>query len=190
MSTRIIVASGAAVLLLVSACASSKSTTSAGGGGGSTAPASASASASASAQAGAVTISMTGPTLTGADRKTLYTNTVDTMTKISCTGECATEWPPVTGTAKPGAGLEASKFGTATRPDGTKQVTFDGHPLYEFKGDSAAGDKKGEGLKDGGGTWHVATTSGAAAPAPSTDDSSGGGGSSGGGDSSGGGYSY
>lgn len=168
MSTRILVASGVAVLALVAACSSSsKSTTSAGGSGrSSTQP------ASSAGPAAAVTISVTGTTLMGADGRTLYENTVDTMTKISCTGSCASEWPPVIGTPKIGSGLDASKFGTATRPDGTKQVTFDGHPLYLFDEDKAAGDKKGEGIADGGGKWHVATTSGAAASSPASDDSS------------------
>lgn len=168
MSTRILVASGVAVVALVAACSSSssKNTTSAGAGGSSTRP------SSAAAQGGAVTISMTGSTLTAADGRTLYENTVDTASKISCIGECATEWPPLTGTPKAAAGVDASKLGTATRPDGTKQVSFDGHPLYTFDQDKAAGEKKGDGIADGGGKWHVATASGAASSAPTSEDSS------------------
>jgi len=155
MSTRILVASGAAVLTLVSACSSSK-------GGGSSQP------ASSGAQGGAVTISLTGSTLTGAGGRTIYANTVDTASKISCTGSCAKAWPPVTGTPKAGSGVDASKFGTASRPDGTKQVTYDGHPLYEFSEDKAAGDKKGQGVKDEGGSWHAATVSGTPASGPAS----------------------
>lgn len=143
MSTRILVASGAAVLALVAAC-SDKSSTSAGGGG-SAGP--------------AITISMAGSTLTGAGGRTLYDNTLDTASKISCTGECAIAWPPVIGTPTAGNGVDARKLGTVSRPDGTKQVTYNGHPLYEFKQDLAADDKKGEGIADGGGNWHVATLS-------------------------------
>jgi hypothetical protein len=51
-------------------------------------------------------------------------------------------------------------LGTATRPDGTTQATFDGHPLYEFAADKAPGDHKGEGIDDQGGSWHAATVSG------------------------------
>ena len=168
MSTRTLVASGVAILALVTAC-SSKSTSggSGGGGGGSSQPAGAAAQS--------VVISATGPTLVNASGQTLYANTVDTMSKITCTGQCATAWPPVTGTPKAGAGVDASKLGTAKRPDGTTQVTFDGHPLYLFAKDTAAGDMKGEGVADQGGTWHVATLTGlpgggasAPASAPST----------------------
>ena len=172
MSTRILLTSGAALLALVTACSSSSK--GGGGGGGSSQP------ASTGTQAGAVTISMTGSTLTGPGGRTLYANTVDTTTKFSCTGACASVWPPLTGTATAGSGVDASKLGTATRPDGTKQVTYDGHPLYEFKDDKAAGDKKGEGIKDEGGKWHVATQSGTPASAPGSSAPSGGGGSSGG----------
>jgi predicted lipoprotein with Yx(FWY)xxD motif len=151
MSARILTTSGAAVLLLVAACSSNKPS----GSGGSSQP-----PASSGAAGGAFTISATGATLTGPNGRTLYANTVDTVTKITCIDACVQEWPPVTGTATAGNGVDASKFGTATRPDGTTQVTYDGHPLYEFAEDKKAGDMKGEGIKDEGGKWHVATVSG------------------------------
>jgi predicted lipoprotein with Yx(FWY)xxD motif len=157
MSTRILIASGAALLALLTAC-SSKGT----GGGGSSQPAGAGAQS--------VVISSTGSTLVNASGLTLYANTVDTASKITCTGQCTSTWPPVTGSPKAGAGVDASKLGTAKRPDGTTQVTFDGHPLYLFTKDTAAGDMKGEGVADQGGTWHVATQSGipGASSAPSS----------------------
>jgi predicted lipoprotein with Yx(FWY)xxD motif len=177
MAIRVLLFSGAAVLTLATACSSS------GGGGGSSQPAAAPpASQPAASQpaakpaAGVVMISMNGSTITGPDGHTLYANTVDTATKITCVGACASTWPPVTGTAKAGSGVDAAKLGTATRPDGTKQVTLNGHPLYEFSGDTAAGDKHGDGIADGGGTWHVASLN--AATAPSAPANSGGGGSS------------
>lgn len=185
MSTRILLAAGAAVLTFVAAC-SSKSSDSGGSSPGS-ASVSAGAPASSGAAAGTVTISLTGSTLTGPDGHTLYANTVDTVAKISCTGECAQEWPPVTGTPNAGSGVDAGKLGTADRPDGTKQVTWDGHPLYEFAEDKAPGDKNGDGVADEGGTWHLATltTAPASGPAsaPSTSDNHGG-------SSSGTGYNY
>jgi predicted lipoprotein with Yx(FWY)xxD motif len=103
---------------------------------------------------------VSGGALTGADGRTLYANTVDTISKITCVGACAALWPPVAGPATAGSGVEASKLGTADRPDGTKQATYNGHPLYLFSEDKAAGDKKGEGIDDAGGRWHVATVSG------------------------------
>jgi len=170
MSTRILAASGAAVLALVAACSSS-STRAGGGGGyggggyGGGGGGGSSQATPASPQAGAVTISLTGSTLTGPDGRTLYENTLDTASTISCTGACAKAWPPVTGPAKAGSGVQASRLATITRPDGTTQVSFDGHPLYEFTADQSPGDTKGEGVADGGGTWHVATLSGPGAGA-------------------------
>jgi predicted lipoprotein with Yx(FWY)xxD motif len=73
----------------------------------------------------------------------------------------------------------SSKLATLTRPDGSKQVTLNGAPLYTFSFDHAAGDLKGNGFKDTFNgvhfTWHAATVTGAAAPAPSASASSGGG---------------
>ena len=52
--------------------------------------------------------------------------------------------------------------GFTTRTDGTKQVTYGGHPLYYYKGDTAPGQNKGNGLNAAGGLWHEITTSGSA----------------------------
>ncbi len=103
---------------------------------------------------------------------TLYEFTPDSAGTSTCTGDCAANWPPLESSAAPsvGTGLTASDFGTITRADGSSQVTFDGHPLYHFAGDSAAGDTKGQGLA---GKWYVvgaegtmigAGTTGAASP--------------------------
>ena len=46
---------------------------------------------------------------------------------------------------------------TITRPDGRRQVTFDGHPLYRYSADAGAGATNGDGVKDKFGTWHLAT---------------------------------
>jgi predicted lipoprotein with Yx(FWY)xxD motif len=66
----------------------------------------------------------------------------------------------VTGTPKAGAGANAADFGTITRPDGTKQVTYKGHPLYRFAKDGDAGDAYGEGVKAFGADWYVLAPSG------------------------------
>lgn len=119
--------------------------------------------------------------LTAPDGKTLYYNTVDTKSSIKCVANCASEWPPLAGKAEPGAGLDDEDFATVNRPDGTVQITFYGHPLYEFSGDSGPGQTSGNGLSDEGGHWVVATpeqAEHASSPAPSssmTSESSGGG---------------
>jgi predicted lipoprotein with Yx(FWY)xxD motif len=50
------------------------------------------------------------------------------------------------------AGLKAEDFGTITRPNGAKQTTFHGYPLYYWANDTAAGDTKGHGFD---GAWFV-----------------------------------
>lgn len=68
-------------------------------------------------------------------------------------------WPAVPATDAPtvGAGLDASKVGTQTQADGTKQVTYNGHLLYTFQNDSAPGDAKGQAL---GGVWFTLSPAG------------------------------
>ncbi|HEV3368818.1 MAG TPA: hypothetical protein VG074_04590 [Acidimicrobiales bacterium] len=65
---------------------------------------------------------------------TVYTYSKDAKNHSTCTGTCALDWPPVLTTAAPQAtaGLTKSSMGTITRPDGTKQLTFDGKPLYLY----------------------------------------------------------
>jgi predicted lipoprotein with Yx(FWY)xxD motif len=67
----------------------------------------------------------------------------------------------VVGKASAGAGLAAGDFGTVSRGSST-QITYQGHPLYEFSSDSKPGDEKGAGLTDQGGTWHPAGASASA----------------------------
>jgi len=90
----------------------------------------------------------------------LYLYTPDTTSKPTCVGGCATAWPPAvaTGTPSAGAGIDASKLTTTARVDGSKQLAYNGHPLYRFKGDAKAGDVTGQGE---GGVWFLVTPAGA-----------------------------
>jgi predicted lipoprotein with Yx(FWY)xxD motif len=74
--------------------------------------------------------------------------------------QCATAWPPlkIAANGKVEATLMGT-FGIVKRADGTDQVTFNGHPLYEFIKDTAPGQTNGEGITAFGGTWHVAKAS-------------------------------
>jgi predicted lipoprotein with Yx(FWY)xxD motif len=72
---------------------------------------------------------------------TLYLFEKDQGTTTACTGGCAKAWPPFTGTATAGDGIDASKLGSANG-----QVTYNGHLLYYFAADKAAGDANGVGL--------------------------------------------
>ncbi len=73
----------------------------------------------------------------------------------ACTGACAVNWPPlrVRGTPLVGSGAKPSDVGTTTRPDGTSQLTYNGHPLYTFANDKKPGDTNGEGISAFGGSW-------------------------------------
>jgi hypothetical protein len=80
----------------------------------------------------------------------------------ACSGACAGAWPPVTasGTVTATGGAQSSDLGTITRSDGTKQVTYDGHPLYYFAGDSGPGMSSGQGSDQFGAKWWLVTPAG------------------------------
>jgi predicted lipoprotein with Yx(FWY)xxD motif len=82
----------------------------------------------------------------------------------TCNGECATDWPPLTTKSAPkaGAGVKASLLGTSKRADGTQEVTYAGHPLYTFAGDTAPGQTTGQGSAAFGAPWWVVTPAGKA----------------------------
>ena len=89
------------------------------------------------------------------DGKTLYYFAPDTAASVACTGSCVTIWPPLlssSATADAIAGLTGT-LATVTRSEGT-QITYNGHPLYNYSGDAAPGDTKGDGFN---GKWYVAT---------------------------------
>ena len=114
--------------------------------------------------------------LTNAQGMTLYWFAPDTATTSNCNGTCARYWPPVKGPAAAGSGVMGT-LGTITRSDGSKQATYNGHPLYTYVADTAPGQNKGNGLNASGGVWHEVAVSGAApAPAQSSASTGGGGG--------------
>jgi predicted lipoprotein with Yx(FWY)xxD motif len=105
-----------------------------------------------------------GKILVDSEGDTVYLFEKDTSTKSTCTGACAAAWPPVPATGKPtvARGLSAAKVGTTTGADGKPQVTYNGHPLYRFQGDSKPGDAIGQGTNAFGALWFVVSSSGAA----------------------------
>jgi predicted lipoprotein with Yx(FWY)xxD motif len=128
--------------------------------------------------------------LTDGSGRSLYLWTPDTHTKSMCSGTCATAWPPLTAKGSPtaGKGVIAGDLGTINRADGTKQVTYAGHPLYTFSGDTAAGQTSGEGSNGFGAPWYLVASSGqqitglsAASPQPGKPSASSTGGSNAGG---------
>ena len=128
-----------------------------------------------------------GDVLVDSAGMTLYTSDVEAKGKILCTDACESFWKPLEpGTGAPSASGDAGKLATLDRPDGTKQVTANGQPLYTFAEDGS-GEAKGDGFTDDFAgrhfVWHAVAVGG-------TTSSSGGSGSgdSSGGYSSGGGY--
>ena len=156
-SMAVVVAGLVALAVAVAGCGGGS-----GGGGGSTAyGASSSTKPTPSPARGAASVKLAstnlGKVLVDAQGRTLYLFEADTGPMSACDGACASAWPPLTTTGKPtgGPGLMASKLGTTKRSDGSTEVTYNGHPLYTYVGDSAPGQTNGQGLDDYGAEWYA-----------------------------------
>ena len=98
----------------------------------------------------------------GSKHLTVYLFEADHGTTPTCTGTCEQVWPPVktSGQASTAGEATAAHLGTTTRPDGTKQVTYNGHPLYFYAKDGDSGDAYGQGIKSFGADWYALKPSG------------------------------
>jgi predicted lipoprotein with Yx(FWY)xxD motif len=103
-----------------------------------------------------------GVYLTDAAGRALYLWDADREGSSTCYDACAAAWPPVTvtdhGIAGPGA--QADLLGTQQRKDGTRQVTYDGWPLYYFAPDVARGELSGQADTGFGAIWWLLTPAG------------------------------
>jgi predicted lipoprotein with Yx(FWY)xxD motif len=167
-------ACAAGVALAASACSATSSNSSATAPPpSSSAPAQASsptdaASAPASSGGSAETVDLKsisgipGAALVDEDGKALYLWEADKNGTSTCTGPCAAAWPPVTTSGAPlaGNGVDKALLGTVKRAGGTEQVTYHGHPLYYYVGDTGPGMAKGQGSKDFGASWYVLNAKG------------------------------
>ena len=157
--TKVLAVAIASLALGVAAC---------GGGSGSSgstyAAAGASGPAPSTSTGGSVALasSKLGKILVDAKGRTLYLFEADKGTTSACSGACASSWPPLITKGKPAAaaGVSAAKLGTTKRSDGTSQVTYNGHPLYTYAGDSAPGQTAGQGIDDFGAEWYVLSGAG------------------------------
>jgi predicted lipoprotein with Yx(FWY)xxD motif len=149
--------------LLMAACGSSTSPSSPPAPSATTAPAAtlaptptpAAAASAATVQTGSATVSGASTTvLTDGKGMTLYYKTSDTATSVTCTGGCAAAWPPLLLPSGTPTGSSAVT-GTLTVFAGANgsQVLYNGHPLYTWSMDSAAGQATGDGV----GGFKVAT---------------------------------
>jgi predicted lipoprotein with Yx(FWY)xxD motif len=104
-----------------------------------------------------------GDVLVDRQGRTLYLFERDSGTTSACTGACAVNWPPlrVPGTPLVGSGARRSDVGATARPDGTRQLTYNGHPLYTFVNDKKPGDTNGESINAFGGSWFAVSPAGA-----------------------------
>jgi len=155
----------AAALTLVACSNSSSSTPPAAGGTSTTTSSGSTVQVTNSAQYGSILVDAQG--------NALYLFEQDPGKTSACTGACIATWPPLTASGSPtgGTGVDASLLGTAKQADGSTQVTYKGHLLYTFTGDSTPGATSGEGVE---GFFIVSSTGDkvAAAMAPSSSSSS------------------
>ncbi|MBF9255586.1 hypothetical protein I2I11_19970 [Pontibacter sp. 172403-2] len=103
-----------------------------------------------------------GEYLTDADGRSLYIFMADSPNTSTCSGDCATAWPPLVsdGTPTAAAGLDAALIGTIERSDGTTQVTYNGWPLYYFVKDQAEGETTGQDIEAMGAEWYLISPAG------------------------------
>ncbi len=152
--------------VLLAACGSSSSTTSS-----STAITAATAAAKTALVTTASNATLQRTILVDAQGRTLYHLSGEGAGKWICTSSaCVGVWHPLVATSGGVSGSTVGSLGTIVRPDGTRQVTYQGMPLYTFAPDSSAGDVKGQGIRDVG-TW-MAVTIGAATTVTSSSSSS------------------
>ncbi len=60
----------------------------------------------------------------------------------------------------PEPGIKRGLIGTIKLASGVKQVTYAGHPLYTYIGDSGPGDTSYVGFSQFGGTWFALNAAG------------------------------
>jgi predicted lipoprotein with Yx(FWY)xxD motif len=109
-----------------------------------------------------------GKTLVDANSRTLYLFAGDRTNVSKLSGAGLSVWPRfiARGAVKASNGALAAKIGTITSPTGIRQVTYNGHPLYYYVGDSAPGSTRGQGLNQFGALWYVLGPAGNAVTSP------------------------
>ena len=169
-----------AAALVIAGCGGGSSSTSSTESGGSE-NASATTGGSGGATISSTEIEGLGSVLVDSEGMTVYLFTPDEGgTESTCYGGCEAAWPPVVAEGKPtaGEGAMSSALGTTKRKDGTMQVTYEGHPVYTYSGDTAPGEANGQEIE---GTWFALDEAGSAVKGTASaesepEESSGGGG--------------
>jgi predicted lipoprotein with Yx(FWY)xxD motif len=115
----------------------------------------------------AVATAFFGRKLVDGSGRTLYVFSLDPPGKSSCVGACARAWSPARsfgGKPQPGTDVGAPSVGNIQRPDGSEQITFNGHPVYYYSGDVSPGQSNGNGRSEFGGLWSAQPPSWAGGP--------------------------
>lgn len=157
--------------LLLAACGgSSHKSSSSSPAGNAPPPASQPASGTSSALTIGAGSGSVGTYLTGASGRALYIWVADGKGKSSCSGACATAWPPLSAgsTPKVTGGASAADISLISRSDGTKQVAYKGQPLYYYVGDTGPGMTNGQGSDEFGAKWWLISPSGGQVSGPSS----------------------
>ena len=154
--------------LVLAACGGSSTSSSSGSAStpsyGAAKPSTSNTSNSSGAASVSTKTSSLGTFLVDGNGRALYLWDADHGSMSTCSGACAQAWPPVTttGTPKASGAVKASLLGTTKRADGSSEVTYAGHPLYTFTGDTQAGQTNGQGSNGFGAPWWVVTPAGKA----------------------------
>lgn len=105
-----------------------------------------------------------GTVLVNPAGRTLYVFMKDQHRHVTCTGSCASFWPPLklkgSGKPKGGGAAKNSLLSSDKNPSGGRVVTYNHWPLYTYSGDSAAGQATGWNLNLNGGKWYVISAAG------------------------------
>lgn len=100
------------------------------------------------------------PYLTDVRGRALYMLEGENAGKVRCDAACARVWPPLRDEANlAGKGLKKTLVGSRKRADGSRQVTYNGHPLYYYVEDRGAGKATGQ-VHDRWGEWYLVTPQG------------------------------
>ena len=148
----------AGAVLILSAC---------GGGSDSSAEDSAPSGSTAAQTVSVSDVDGVGEILVDSEGAALYAADQEADGMVICVDACAAIWEPLTvgDGENPTAGDGVSgTLGIVERPDGERQVTIDGRPLYRFVEDPEPGTVTGNGFADTFDgrpfEWHVATPTG------------------------------
>jgi predicted lipoprotein with Yx(FWY)xxD motif len=142
-----------------------------GGGGGSSSKTSTTAAPASGGGAAVIAVATNpklGKILVDSKGDTVYYFEKDKQNgnASTCSGACASVWPPVTSSGAPKGqkGASASKLGTIKRSDGTTEVTYNGWPLYTYAGDKKPGDANGNDFTQFGAQWYALNPAGVKPP--------------------------